>query len=143
MTSKDKEFVTQAGIDVLAGAEMSKLGVQKASDADVKALAQRLAAEHEEINEELRQLATTKGFALPAELGPQQKRALDHMAGFRGAEFDKTFIHHMVEGHQSAVSELEEAATSAADTDLRTLVNKTLPIMREHLALAQEVSNKL
>lgn len=142
MAPEDKEFVSMAGMGGLAEVQMGNLALQKASNADVKAFAQRMVTDHSKANEELQQFATTKGVALPTELDGPPKDALEHLAALSGAEFDKAYMQHMVEDHQKDVAEFEKASTSAADTDLRAWAGRTVPTLHEHLSLAKEVAGK-
>ena len=74
MTPADKEWVTKAGMGGLAEVQTGNLALQKAQNADVKAFAQRMVTDHRKANEELEQLATTKGLTLPAQLDGDHKR---------------------------------------------------------------------
>lgn len=139
----DKDFVSEAGMGGLAEVQMGNLGVEKASSADVKAFAQRMVTDHSKANEELSQLATTKGLALPAQLDGDHKSALDHLSGLSGAEFDKAYMQHMVADHEKDVAAFQNASNTAQDPDIKGWASKTLPTLQEHLKLAQEVSGKV
>ena len=117
--------------------------MQKASSADVKAFGQRMVTDHSKANDELSQLATAKGLALPTELGGEHKDALDHLSSLSGAEFDKAYMKHMVEDHVKDVAEFEKASTTAMDSDVKGWAGKTLPTLQQHLQLAKDVSSKL
>jgi putative membrane protein len=143
LSPEDKEFVSKAGMGGLAEVQMGNLGLSKASSADVKAFAQRMVTDHSNANAELAHLATAKGTALPTELAGDHKAALDHLSSLSGAEFDKAYMKHMVEDHIKDVDEFDRASTNATDADVRAWAGKTLPTLKEHLALAQTVSGKL
>lgn len=143
MAPEDKEFVSEAGMAGLAIFQMGNLALQKASNADVKAFAQRMVTEHSKTNEELSQFATAKGVALPTELEGPPEIAFTHLTSLSGAAFDKAFMQHMIEDHQNAVADFEKASTNAADLDLRAWAGRTLPTLHEHLSLAKEVAKKV
>jgi putative membrane protein len=142
MTPEDKTFVSDAGMAGLAEVLMGNLALQKASSQDVKAYAQRMVTDHSTSNAELAQMATTKGLALPTELGGEHKAGLDHLSGLTGAEFDKAYMQHMVADHQKAVT-LFQTGTGASDSDVKAFASKNLPILQQHLQLATEVSGKM
>jgi putative membrane protein len=142
MTPEDKTFVVNAGMVGLAEVQMANLALQKASSADVKAYAQRMVTDHSTANAELAQLATTKGLALPTELGGEHKSGLEHLSALSGAEFDKAYMQHMVGDHQKAV-QLFQTGSAASDTDVKAFAGKNLPILQQHLQLATEVSGKV
>lgn len=142
MTPEDKTFVVDAGMAGLAEVQMGNLALQKASSQDVKAYAQRMVTDHSTSNAELAQMATTKGLALPTELGGEHKAGLDHLSGLSGAEFDQAYMQHMVADHQKAVT-LFQTGTAATDSDVKAFASKNLPILQQHLQLATEVSGKM
>jgi len=137
MSPDDKEFVSKAGMGGLAEVQMGSLAELKAASAGVKAYGERMVNDHSKANEELSQLATAKGVALPAELDAGHKSALDHLTSLSGAEFDKAYMQHMVEDHEQDVAEFEKASTSAQDSDVKAWAAKTLPTLKEHLRLAK------
>ncbi len=143
MTPEDKEFVSDAGMDGLFEVQAGNVVLQKGSNADVKAFAQRMVTDHGRANAELAQLATAKGVALPTELAGEQQAAFDHLSSLSGAALDKAYMQHMVEGHQKDVGEFEKTSTSATDGDLKAWAAKTLPTLQEHMAMAKDVAGKV
>lgn len=143
MSDDDKEFVSKAGMGGLAEVQMGNLALQKASNANVKAFAQRMVTDHSKANEELQQLASTKGLALPTELAGEHKDAYDHLATMSGADFDKAYMTHMVEDHEKDVAEFDKASTSANDADVKGWAGKTLPTLKEHLEQAKTTARKV
>jgi putative membrane protein len=142
LSDEDKGFVTNAGMSGLAEVQMGNLALQKAQSAEVKAYAQRMVTDHAKGNEELSQLATVKGLALPAELDAEHKAGMDHLNSLSGAEFDKAYMQHMIPDHEKAVAEFDKASTSATDADIKAWAGKTLPTLQEHLAAAKEIARK-
>ena len=142
MTPDDKEFVTKAGMAGLAEVKFANLALQQGANADVKAFAQRMLTDHSKTNNELAQFATTKGLALAAELEGDHEKALEHLRGLSGAEFDKAYMDHMVADHEKTVADFEKASTSATDTDLKAWAGRSLPTLREHLQLARDVTRR-
>lgn len=143
LPAAEKEFVANAGMSGLAEVQMGNLGLQNAANADVKAYAQRMVSDHSTSNAELAQLATVKGLALATELAGDAKSGLDHLSGLSGAAFDKAYMQHMVADHEKAVAEFDRASTSVTDGEIRAFAAKNLPILREHLAQARAVAQKL
>ena len=143
VTPADKEWVTTAGMAGLAEVQMGNLALQNAESADVKSFAQRMVTDHSRSNEELQQLVSAKGLALPAQLDGEHKSAVDHLTGLSGREFDKAYMQHMVADHDKAVAHFTTGSTSAQDADIKGFATKSLPVLQEHAALAKTVSGKL
>lgn len=143
MSPDDKEFVMKAGMGGLAEVQMGNLALQKASNADVKAFAQRMVTDHGTANSELQMLATNKGVAVPAELDGAHKGGLEHLTALSGAEFDKAYMQHMVDDHQKAVADFQKASQGTGDTDVKGWASTKLPTLQDHLRQAQEIAGKL
>jgi len=56
-------------------------------------------------------------------------------------DFDRAYANQAVEDHIAAV-QLFESATNLPDKDLRKFAVKTLPTLRDHLQMAQDLQNK-
>lgn len=143
MADADKEFVAKAGMGGLAEVQMGTLASQKATSADVKAFAQRMVTDHGKANEELQQLATAKGLALPTELAGEHKAGYDHLNMLSGAEFDKAYMQHMVADHDKDVTEFQNASQTATDTDVKAFAAKTLPVLQDHQQAAKDTQAKV
>ncbi len=143
VTPADKEWVTTAGMAGLAEVQMGNLALQNAQNAEVKAFAQRMITDHTKSNEELQQLVTTKGLTLPAQLDGDHKKAVDHLTGLSGAEFDKAYMQHMVADHDKAVAHFTSGSTNAEDVDIKGFATKSLPVLQEHATLAKSLAGKV
>lgn len=143
ISDADKEFVAKAGMGGLAEVQMGTLAAQSATNADVKAFGQMMVTDHSKANEELQQLATAKGLALPTELAGEHKAALDHLNSLTGTEFDKAYMEHMVADHDKDVTEFQNASQTATDADVKAFAAKTLPVLQQHQQAARATQAKL
>src|SRR5207245_4465562 len=115
---------------------MGELAQQKGQSADVKSLGQRLVTDHQKANDELKQIASTKGVTVPAELPPKHQKMIDKLSS--ASDFDKQFKDMAVKDHKKDVKEFERVSKSAEDPDLKSWITKTLPTLKEHLRLAEQ-----
>lgn len=138
MSPADKEFVIQAGYAGLAEVTLSQLALTTSENAEVRAFAQRMVADHGRNNEELQKLATAKGLALPTALDDARAEVLDRLRS-AGRDFDARYASQMVTDHQRTVSDFENAERTLQDADVRTFVSRTLPTLREHLQHAKRL----
>src|SRR6476469_9731521 len=72
MGSADQTFVTKAAQGGLAQVQLGTLATQKAANADVKAFGQQMVDDHSKANDELKQLASSKGITLPTDVDAKQ-----------------------------------------------------------------------
>jgi len=137
LTAADRDFLIQVGVDGMAEVEMGKLAQQHGSSAKVKQFADRMVQDHGMANSELKALAASKNVTLPATLPKAQQDDLAQMAKLSGASFDKAYSLHMVGDHQKAVATFDKQAKGSGDAQVKAFATKTLPTLREHLAVAK------
>lgn len=142
LSDKDKaamsKFAQGGQMEVTLGQMVS----QKAQSPDVKTFADRMVTDHGKANDELKQLASTKGMTLPTDLGEHQK-SVDELSKKSGKDLDKSYMNEMVKDHEKDVSEFKKASTEVQDADLKNWVTKTLPTLEEHLRMAKETQKKV
>jgi predicted outer membrane protein len=66
-----------------------------------------------------------------------------NLASLSGADFDRAYVAKMVKGHKKAIHEFETASATLTDTDLKKYADKTLPTLREHLRMAQQLQSEV
>jgi putative membrane protein len=139
-----EEFAKKAGAAGTAEVEMGKLGAQKATDADVKAYAQKMVADHTKANKELMAAAKAKNLEVPSEPDMMHKGMMEKFEHQKAdKDFNHDFMQQMVRDHKKVVELFQSAANDTAlDPDMRALAKKTLPTLEQHLADAQKLEAK-
>ncbi len=143
LSAADKDFVMKAAQGGMAEVQLGQTAQSKATDPDVQAFAKKMVDDHSKANDELKQLATTKGLALPADLDAEHKKVVDDISGKSGKAFDKAYMSAMVSDHEKTVKLLQKESTSAQDADLKNWASKTLPTVEEHLNMAKQTAKKI
>jgi len=138
-TMADNDFLAKATEGGLKEVELGKLASQKASNADVKAFANRMVADHGKSNAELARIAGTT-VAKPAaeKLAPPAK-----LTTASGAEFDRAYMAEMVMAHQNTVALFEKQLRDGQDEALKRFVTEKLPTVRDHLEKARALQAKV
>jgi len=143
LNDKDKDFVTTAGKGGKAEVELAQDALAHAQNADVKSFAQKLVDDHTKANDELSQYATAHGVTIPSEMEGKAKEAKERLMKLTGKNFDQAFVKQMVEDHQSTIKAFEDESKNGTDADLKSWVDKTLPTLRDHLKMAQDLEKKV
>ena len=139
----DTTFVNKTAQGGMAEVALGQMASTKATNPDVKAFADRMVTDHGKANDELKQLAQSKGVTVPADVDQESKDAADKLSKTSGKEFDKAYIDDMVKGHEAVVKAFEKESKDATDPDLKAWVTKTLPTIQDHLKMAKETKAKL
>jgi len=135
----DEQFVQKASAAGLAEVNLGTLASQRGASADVKKFGQHMVNDHTKANKELATLADKKRFKVAERMDQAHQEAADKLAKLEGAEFDRQFAHWMVKDHEEAVNLFSAEAKDGKDEDLKAFATKTLPTLKEHLKMAQEL----
>ena len=135
----DQKFMTSAAQDGLLEVKLGTLAAQKATREDVKSFAQKMVTDHTQINNDLKALAALKGYELPDTLDPKHQEIYDKLATLQGADFDNEYVSTMIKGHQAAVR-LFKKESGAQDADIKSFVNKGLPVIQDHLNMVKTMN---
>lgn len=140
----DAGFLKQAAENGHAEVESSRIALKKASDANVKAFAQRMVDDHTAAGQKLNALAKRKGVEVSDSPSLIQKAKLKLLEAADGAEFDRKYAQSMgVEAHEETVEMFEKAAKDARDPDVKAFASQTLPTLREHLTMARTLAQQV
>ena len=139
----DNDFVMKAAQGGMAEVELGNLAVKQASSSKVKQFGQRMVDDHSKANDELKQVASTKGVTLPTTIGAKHQATVNRLSKMSGAEFDKAYMQDMVKDHQEDVAEFKRESTSGDDPDVKAFAAKTLPTLQEHLKMAQDTMKQV
>lgn len=143
LTPFDREFVTNAARGSVMEVQLGNLTAQKAASEDVKRFGQRMATDHSQLGQTLRQLASNLNITLPQELTTEQQNLVKKLENLTGKAFDREYIKEMVAIHTKDVSEFERAAAQATNEDIKQFASQSVSMLRDHLKLAREVAAKL
>ena len=132
-----RTFVHEAAIGGMTEVKLGNLAQQQASSAQVKQFGARMVKDHSQANAELKQVASSKGIEVPAELDSKHQKDVDQLQKKQGADFDRAYMDHMVKDHKKDVSEFKKEANSGKDADIKAFAAKTLPTLEDHLQLAE------
>ena len=133
----DRTFIEKAATGGVAEIELGNLAQQKAQNQQVKDFAARMVQDHSKANDELKNIASAKGVAAPAEMDKSALKEKEKLEKLSGAKFDREYMSHMVKDHKKDVKEFANEAKNAKDGDVKNFAAATLPTLQEHLKLAQ------
>jgi putative membrane protein len=142
LSTADRSFVDAAASGGLAEVQDAQLAQQKAASNDVKQFATTMIADHTQANDELKQIAQSKGVTLPSKLTRAEQRAEEDLKKLSGAPFDRQYARQQVEDHQKTVALFQKEANSGQDPHLKAFAQKYLPKLQQHLQMAQSLTAK-
>ena len=143
LSKEDKEFVMKAAQGGMAEVAMGNMAASKGTNPDVKAFGNQMVTDHGKASDELKQLATTKGLAMPTDIGHEFKEVSEKLSKKSGTDFDKAYMNDMVKDHEEDIKEFTKASEKSTDPDLKAWATKTLPTLKGHLEMAKAAALKV
>jgi putative membrane protein len=123
--------------------EAAKLAQSKTKNDQVKQFAQKMIDDHTKANQELEQLAQQKGVKLPTEPDMKHKASMKLLSALDGDKFDKRYMSQGgLSDHRNTHKLLARVQDRATDPDLKSLAAKLMPVVDQHLTMAQEISGE-
>jgi len=143
VSAADKKFMTEAAQGGMEEVELGRLAAANGSDPDVKSFGQRMVDDHTKANDQLKQVAQSKGVTLPTDMTKSQHNDMNKLSKMTGADFDKAYMKMMVKDHKKDVAEFKKESKSGKDADVKSFASTTLPTLEEHLKMAQDTAGKV
>jgi len=135
----DPEFLRRASAASNAESQMSQLAVNLAVDAEVRAQAGQLVADHMRNRDQLQTLAKSKSVVIPTTTEGAYQTAIDDLRNLEGRDFDVAYLKTVRTDHEMLVDLYQGAASRAGDDDVRKYASDMLPVLQAHLARMQQL----
>ena len=143
LAQEDMEFATKAAEGGLKEVQLGELAQQQAESAEVQQFGQRMVEDHGMANEQLMQIAQQKGIQLPQELPEDAQQLYEELQQKSGQEFDQAYMDEMVSDHEEDVETFRQYTESGQDPELISFAEQTLPVLQQHLELAQQTREQV
>jgi putative membrane protein len=140
LSTTDATFIDTAARGGVAEVQMGELAQKKGATAAVRNFGARMVADHSRVNTELAQLAQTKQISAPTEPNTMQTQEIHKLQGLRGRAFDREYVQVMSQDHRDDISLFQNESESGTDADVRAFASRTLPTLREHLAMVDRMA---
>lgn len=143
-TTGDAEaFLQETAVGNLLEIRSSELAKRTSTNAEIRRFADMMIADHRKNMAELKPLAQRNNVVLPNDLTPEKKQEMNKLTAANGAAFDRAYLALQLKSHQQTVGKFETVGQSLGDTDVRAFVDKSLPVLRNHLNMVSAMHDKL
>ncbi len=141
VAAADQSFATMAAAGGLAEIQAAQLAETKSHRTAVKHFAERMVKDHTAADQKLMQIAQQKGITLPTTPTDAQQQDYAKLQGETGHMFDHDYLASEVQDHQQMVQAFQMESQSGTDPDLKAFATQTLPIIQQHVAIAERLSS--
>lgn len=136
--ANDKEFMLSAAHSDQNEIQLSKMALTKGVSTETKTLANKMIADHTKSTADLKPIAAKAGVTLPTDMDAEHKALAPAMAKLTGKEFETKYLAQMVTDHQKTANTLAAHKTMTKNTALSGWIDTTLPVVEQHLGMAQK-----
>jgi putative membrane protein len=135
------DFVKEAAISDMFEIQSSQLA-QERGNASEKPFAGMMIKDHQKTSDDIKAMVSGGDVKaeLPTALDSSHQSSLDKLKSLKGSDFSSRYSSDQVSGHKDAVSLFERYAKSGENAKLKDWADKTLPTLRHHLEMAQDLA---
>ncbi|MCC3153734.1 DUF4142 domain-containing protein [Hymenobacter sp. BT770] len=137
----DKEFMMSAAHSDQNEIQQSKMALAKGVTGMAKDMANKMIADHSKSTADLKTIAKKKGITLPTDMDAEHKAMKPSMEKLTGKAFEQKYMEQMQADHQKTANTMMAHERMTKDADIKAFISKTLPVVQEHLAMAQKNNN--
>jgi putative membrane protein len=151
-----KEKLTTAELQVLAHyhavnlmeIDLGKTAMKKATTPAVKAYGEMLVKDHSDSDKKMVAFAKQTKQIIPAEKPAtdaekqekaDQKKQVAALKKMKGAEFEKTYLQMMVDGHDKELSKIDTKIGEVQNSELADMLRGKKPVLQHHADQAREL----
>jgi putative membrane protein len=142
LSSADKTFMEKAARDGLAEVQLGQLAEQKAASPKVKQFGERMVTDHSKANQDLQQVAKQLNVTLPTQPDAEDLATAQKLRSESGAKFDEAYMKDMVSDHREDLAAFKKEAQSGQDPAVKNFAQKYVPVLEQHLSLAEAAEPK-
>jgi len=136
----DKEFMQSAAHSDQNEIQQSKMALAKGVTGMAKTMATKMIADHTKSTADLKKIAAKKGITLPTDMDVEHKAMKPAMQKLAGKAFEQKYLAQMQTDHQKTANTMMAHEKMTKDADLKAFIAKTLPVVQQHLSMAQKDS---
>jgi putative membrane protein len=133
----DRTFADDLARANIAEIDLGRLAQQKGVTAGVKDFAARMVRDHTQLDNELKSWAQDNGVMLPTTMSAADMAEQQKLASLSGNAFDQAYMETMLSDHQHDIQTVQREAEHVTNPQVKQLASRTLPVLEDHLRLAE------
>ncbi len=134
----DPEFMKSAAHSDQNEIQLSKLVLEKGATGMAKTHAEMMIKDHTKSTADLKAIADKKKVTLPTDMDAEHKGIAADMRKLSGKELEKKFMDQMVTDHQKTINTMAAHRAMTQDTELQGFIDKTSPVVANHLKMSKD-----
>lgn len=137
----EKAFISKGLEGDQTEMQMGQVAEQKSQSNDVKQLAQKLAADHTQMDEKwFKPLAKQLGVSEPKGPSKKDKKMAEKMQALSAADFDTQYLTMMLKNHQKDLKDFQDEAKNTQNPNVKQVAEQGATVISQHLQLIEQVA---
>jgi putative membrane protein len=138
-SSLDAKFIKKAANGGMTEVELGKIASQKGQKEEVKNFGERMVKDHGKANDDLKSVASKMNVQVSDKVNAKHQATIDKFSKMSADSFDAAYAKEMVRDHKEDIAEFEKAQGEVKNEDLKKFISDTIPMMKEHLEMAEKL----
>lgn len=139
-----REFVQAAGHSDQFEILEAQTVLTQATDPQVRAFAQQMIRDHDQLGRTLTEATTRAGLQPPPKaLDGDQAKMLGELQGLRGPQFDQAYARHQALAHRAALVTEQRYAANGDAPPVRQAAAAATPLIAAHRDMAERLQARL
>lgn len=143
LSAADTAFFDQASRSGIEEVTFGQLARQHATRASTRAFGVKMVDAHTPVNQQLTQLATSKGVTPPATMDDAHQASYDALSKLRGRRFDRTYLNGQATDHAATLQLFQTEAQNGTDPDVKAFAARVTPDIQSHLDMAKRLGGRV
>lgn len=140
---QDQHFLQYAAKDNQGEIRIALLAEKKAESPAVKAFARLMVDDHVTVESQLATVLNRLHADVSNSVTHEDQQDMHKLEPLHGHEFDRQFMHAQIKDHRGDIQKFQQELQATHVTPVKAFAMTTLPILRQHLALAEAVDHSL
>ena len=136
----DKAFLRDATQGSNFEIQAAQLALQKSKSPDVQQFAQMMIHDHNQLNEQMKPIASQAGVMPPTGISKKDKAVYAKLQGLNGDDFDKAYIQDMIKDHTADLKAFQTEANSGQLPAEKNAASQGATVVQMHLQHAQQLA---
>jgi predicted outer membrane protein len=128
----DRDLLVKVRLAGLWEGPTGQQAEQQASRTDVREVGRKLAAEHAQLDEEVRKVANKLGVLLPSSPSSQQVAWMNEISSQSGSDYDRVFVQRLREAHAIVLPVISQVRATTRNDDIRQFATTAAEFVTRH-----------
>ncbi|HET8995147.1 MAG TPA: DUF4142 domain-containing protein [Acetobacteraceae bacterium] len=143
LDQQDQHFLDHAAKDNQGEIRVALLAEKKAESPAVKAFARLMVDDHVAVESQLASVLNRLHSNVSNGVTHEDRQDMQKLEPLHGHAFDRQFMQAQIKDHHGDIQKFHQELQSTHDGSVRAFAVTTLPMLRQHLALAEAVDHSL